>query len=68
MSCLVMACIKNTLSEIARIDRGAAKKAKVLARVEEGKTSSAFFFRLGIKQMADRWVSAEGFRWCSVFR
>ena len=59
-----MSCIgpyKNTLSEIARIDREAAKGAQVQARVqwvEEGETSSAFFFRLGKKQMADRWVSA----------
>ena len=60
----VMSCVgpyKNTLSEIARIDREAAKGAQVRARVqwvEEGETSSAFFFRLGKKQMADRWVSA----------
>ena len=46
---------KNTLSEIARIDREAAKGAQVRARVqwvEEGETSSAFFFRLVKKQMA----------------
>ena len=48
----VMSCFgpyKNTLSEIARIDREAAKGAQVRARVqwvEEGETSSAFFFRL----------------------
>ena len=60
----VMSCIgpyKNTLSEIARIDREAAKGAQVRAQVqwvEEGETSSAFFFRLGKKEMADRWVSA----------
>ena len=61
MSCLVLACIKNTLSEIARIDREAAKGVQVLARVqgvEEGETSSAFFFGIGKKQMPDRWVSA----------
>ena len=60
----VMSCIglcKNTLSEIVRIDREAAKGAQVLARVqwvEEGETSSAFFFRPGKMQVADRWVSA----------
>ena len=59
-----MLCIgpyKNTLSEIARIDHEAAKGAQVRAQVhwlEEGETSSAFFFRLGKNQMADRWVSA----------
>ena len=47
-----MSCIgpyKNTLSEIARIDGEAAKEAQVLERVhwvEEGASSSAFFFRL----------------------
>ena len=60
----VMSCIgpyKNTLSEIARIDGEAAKGAQDRARVqgvEEGETSSAFFYRLGKKQMADTWVSA----------
>ena len=60
----VTSCIgphKNTLSEIARIDREAAKGAQVRARVqwvEEGETSSAFFFRLGKMKMAGRWVSA----------
>ena len=60
----VMSCIgpyMNTLSEIVRIDHGAAKGAQVSAWiqwVEEGETSSAFFSRLGKKQIAVRWVSA----------
>ena len=49
----VMSCIgpyKNTLSEIARIDREVAKGAQIRARVqcvEEGENLSAFFFSAG---------------------
>ena len=60
----VISCIgpyQNTLSEIAHIDREAAKGTQIRVRVqwvEERETSSAFFFRRSKNQMADRWVSA----------
>ena len=49
----VLSCIgsyKNTLSEIARIDREVAKGAQIRGRVqcvEEGENLSAFFFSAG---------------------
>ena len=60
MLCLVLARIRTVFPKL-RVSIVRLPRAQVPARVqwvEEGKTSSAFFFRLGKKQMADRWVSA----------
>lgn len=51
----------SALSELANLDSLAAKGAQVRSRikwVEEGETSSAYFFRLEKKRSADRWISA----------
>ena len=51
----------SALAELARLDQLAARGAQVRSRVrwvEEGKVSSAYFFRLEKKRSADRWVSA----------
>ena len=60
MLCLVLALISirppKFRVSIVRLPRE-PKSARVQG-VEEGETSSAFFFRLGKKEMADRWVSA----------
>ena len=49
------------MSQLAKFDLKAAKGAQVRSRirwVEEGETSSAYFFRLEKKNAADRWISA----------
>jgi len=51
----------SALSELANLDSWAAKGAQVRSRikwVEEGETSSAYFFRLEKKRSGDRWISA----------
>ena len=51
----------SALSELAALDSRAAKGAQVRSRirwVEEGESSSAYFFRLEKKRAADRWISA----------
>lgn len=51
----------STLSELAKLDLLAAQGAQVRSRakwVEEGETSSAYFFRLEKKRSADRKISA----------
>ena len=59
-----MSCVgpyHSALTELAKFDLDAAKGAQVRswARwVEEGETSSAYFFRLEKKSGADRWISA----------
>ena len=48
------------MSQLAKFDLEAAKGAQVRSRirwVEEGETSSAYFFRLERKNAADRWIS-----------
>lgn len=52
---------QSALAELARLDLEAARGSQVRSRVkwvEEGETSSSFFFRLERKQTMDRWVSA----------
>ena len=59
VSCL--APYHGVLAQLANIDSVAAKGAQVRSRirwVEEGETSSAYFFRLEKKNAADRWISA----------
>jgi len=49
------------LNQISDFDSQAARGAQVHSRVrwvEEGETSSAYFFRLEKKRSADRWISA----------
>ena len=51
----------SALSELAALDSEAARGAQVRSRirwVEEGESSSAYFFRLEKKRSADRWISA----------
>jgi len=51
----------SALAELAKLDLEAARGAQVRSRarwVEEGETSSAYFFRLEKKCGADRWISA----------
>ena len=53
--------LSGGLSQLAKFDLEAAKGAQVRSRirwVEEGETSSAYFFRLEKKNAADRWISA----------
>ena len=59
VSCL--APYYGVLSQLAKIDLKAAKGAQIRSRVrwvEEGETSSAYFFRLEKKNSADPWISA----------
>ena len=52
---------QGVLSQLAKFDLEAAKGAQVRSRirwVEDGETSSAYFFRLEKKNAADRWISA----------
>jgi len=59
VSCL--APYHGVLSQLAKFDLDAAKGAQVRSRirwVEEGETSSAYFFGLEKKNAADRWISA----------
>ena len=59
VSCL--APYHGVLSQLAKIDLETAKGAQVRSRirwVEEGESSSAYFFRLERKKAADRWISA----------
>ena len=59
VSCL--APHQGVLSELAKFDLEAAKGVQVSSRirwVEEGETSSAYFFRLEKKNAADQWISA----------
>ena len=49
------------MAELAKLDLEVARGAQVCLRtrwVEEGETSSAYFFRLEKKCGADRWISA----------
>ena len=51
----------SAMAELAKLDLEAARGAQVRSRarwVEEGETSSAYFFRLEKKCGADRWISA----------
>ena len=51
----------SAMAELAKLDLEAARGAQVCSRarwVEEGETSSAYFFRLEKKCGADRWISA----------
>ena len=51
----------STLAEIARLDLEKSRGAQIRARarwIEEGETSSAYFFRLEKKRATDRWISA----------
>ena len=51
----------SALAELAKLDLEVARGALVRSRarwVEEGETSSAYFFRLEKKSGADRWISA----------
>ena len=51
----------SALAELAKFDLEVARGAQVRSRarwVEEGETSSAYFFRLERKSGADRWISA----------
>ena len=59
VSCL--APYQGVLAQLAKFDLETAKGAQVRSRirwVEEGETSSAYFFRLEKKNAADRWISA----------
>ena len=59
ISCLVP--YHSALSELAALDSRAAKGAQVHSRVrwvEEGESSSAYFFRLEKKRSTDRWIAA----------
>ena len=52
---------QSVLGELAALDLDAAKGAQIRACarwVEEGETSSAYFFRLEKKRGSDRWISA----------
>ena len=52
---------QSALADLAKLDLEAARGAQVRSRarwVEEGETSSAYFFRLEKKNGADRWISA----------
>ena len=49
------------MAALAKLDLGSTRGAQVRSRarwVEEGETSSAYFFRLEKKCSADRWISA----------
>ena len=51
----------STLADIAKLELQSARGAQVRARarwVEEGESSSAYFFRLEKKRAADRWIAA----------
>lgn len=57
----VFGVYQSVLGELAALDLDAARGAQTRARarwVEEGETSSAYFFRLEKKRGADRWISA----------
>ena len=60
----VVSCVgpyHSALAELASLELTSAKGAQVRARarwVEQGESSSAYFFRLERKQGADRWISA----------
>ena len=59
VSCL--APYHGVLSSLAKLDSDAAAGAQVRSRirwVEEGESSTAYFFRLERKNQADRWISA----------
>ena len=59
VSCL--APYHGVLTQLANFDLETAKGAQVRSRirwVEEGESSSAYFFRLEKKNAADRWISA----------
>ena len=52
---------KSVLAQLATLDVEVAKGAQVRARaqwIEEGESSSAYFFRLEKKPGADRWIAA----------
>ena len=55
------AIYQSVLQQLAELDVEVAKGAQVRARarwIEEGESSSAYFFRLERKRGADRWISA----------
>ena len=57
----VLGAYRSVLNQISAFDSEAARGAQVRSRVrwvEEGETSSAYFFRLEKKRSADRWISA----------
>ena len=57
----VLPLYQGVLSQLAKFDLEATKGAQVRSRirwVEEGETSSAYFFRLEKKSASDRWISA----------
>ena len=59
--CVSCLALRGVLSQLAKFDLEAAKGAQVHSRirwVEEGETSSAYFFRLEKKNAANRWISA----------
>ena len=52
---------RSALAELRRMDVAEAEGARIRARIrwiEEGETSTAFFFRKERKQSADRWIPA----------
>ena len=52
---------QSVLHQLAELDVEVAKGAQVRARahwIEEGESSSAYFFRLEKKRSAERWISA----------
>ena len=59
---LSLFCVyQSVLCQLADLDKEIARGAQVRARarwVEEGESSSAYFFRLEKKRGADRWISA----------
>ena len=60
-SVLCLGPYHSALSELAALDSETARGAQVRSRirwVEEGESSSAYFFRLEKKRSADRWISA----------
>ena len=57
----VLGAYRSVLNQMSAFDSQAARGAQVRSRVrwvEEGETSSAYFFRLEKKRSADRWISA----------